>query len=226
MAFPKKPKGNDSVVINPPQFELVRIPIIGTSNYVMNAFSQEAKVMMENAQMLGSVDKPSRTKRPPKDFEAAYKGSMHVSTDGWHGIPVIAFRAAMVRASSLIGIEMTRAKMCMFVECDGYDSQGQGLVKITHGRPEMFTAPVRNDNGSIDIRARARFAPGWRATVTLKFDAEFLSKSSIINLLERAGTQVGVGAGRPFSTKSVGQSWGTFAVKADQDSKRRDEAAE
>jgi hypothetical protein len=33
-----------------------------------------------------------------------------------------------------------------------------------------------------------------------------------VNLLDRAGQQVGIGAGRPFSKKSVGQGWGTFSV--------------
>lgn len=217
MAFGKKAVGNDAVIINPPKFELVRVPILGTSNYVCNAFSEEAAEMMKADQMRGQVDKPARSKKPPKDFDKGYLGSMHVSADGWHGIPVTAFRQALVRAASLVGIEMTKAKMCVFVECDGFQNDGQGLVRIVKGEPTRLDAPVRNDNGAIDIRARARFAPGWEAVVSLKYDAEFLSKSSVINLLERAGTQVGVGAGRPFSTKSAGMGWGTFKVISDAD---------
>lgn len=224
MAFGKKSSATDTVVINPPKYEIVRVPICGTANYVMNKFSDEACRMMKEVQERGSQDRPARKKKAPKNFEEGYRGSMHVAVDGWHGIPCIAIRAAMVRACSLVGIEMTKAKMCLSVEPDGFDRDGDGLVRITKGEPEQFEKPVRNDNGSADIRSRARFAPGWEATITLKFDAEFLSKSSVVNLLERAGVQVGVGAGRPFSTKSVGQNWGTFRVVADEE--RGQKAAE
>jgi hypothetical protein len=48
--------------------------------------------------------------------------------------------------------------------------------------------------------------------VTVQFDADMITAQSIVNLLDRAGKQVGIGAGRPFSKKSVGQGWGTFSV--------------
>jgi hypothetical protein len=215
MAAKKKASGpGDVIVISAPSTKEVRVPIIGTSNYVSNAFSQEAKNIMENDMARGDVDKArgSAKKRPPKDFDAQYEGSLHRSTEGWYGIPVIAFRAAMVRAASLCGVEMTRAKMCVFVLADGNTPDGVGLVRITRGEPEQFRMAVRNNGGGTDIRARGRFAPGWEATVRILFDEEFLSAQSVVNLLARAGVSVGVGAGRPFSTMSVGQGWGTFSV--------------
>ncbi len=210
MAFGKK--SNDAVVINAPNFRVVQIPIRGTSIYVCNAFSGEAQTEMSEKQAKGSVDSGKRNKKAPKDFDAQYKGSLHVSAKGWHGIPVMALKASMVRAASLCGIEMTRTKMCVFVEADGYQKDGQGLVKLTSGKPERFDSPVRNANGAMDIRARGRYEMGWAATVTVKYDADFLSVSSVVNLLMRAGISVGVGAGRPASTMSSGQGWGTFEV--------------
>jgi hypothetical protein len=215
MAAAKKIAGaTDAVTINAPSMGIARILIRGLTNYVCNSFPEEARNQMMRDQMAGSVDKVrgGAKKRPPKDFDAGYRGSMHVSTEGWHGIPVIAIRSAMVRAARLCGIEMTAAKMCVFVEADGFDKDGKGLVRITRGEPERFDSYVRNDNGSADIRARARFAPGWEAMVTLQFDSEFMSGTSAVNLLHRAGLQVGIGAGRPFSTNSVGQGWGTFEI--------------
>jgi hypothetical protein len=212
MAFGKK--SNDAVVINAPNFREALIPIRGTANFVSNNFSEEARSQMAADQEKGSADKArgGAKKRAPKDFEAGFRGSLHRSTEGWYGIPVIAFRAAMVRASSLVGIEMTRAKQCIFIECDGFDREGKGLVRITKGEPEHQQSFVKNDNGKPDIRSRGVFKAGWEATVHLKFDADFLSGQSVVNLLARAGVQVGVGAGRPFSTNSVGQGWGTFEV--------------
>jgi hypothetical protein len=218
MAFGKKATSNDAVVINPPNFKLVRVPIRGDTSYVSNAFAQEAQHMMAADQAKGQIDKAKGrgAKKPPKDFEAQYRGSLHQSTEGWYGIPVIAFRAAMVRSSSLVGIEMTRAKMCLFVVADGFDKDGQGLVQITKGTPERFDAFAKNSNGGADIRSRGRFAPGWEATITMKYDGDFLSQASVVNLLARAGVCVGVGAGRPFSSMSVGQGWGSFYVVTEE----------
>jgi hypothetical protein len=205
--------GEVYVTINPPKNEIARVRICGNTIYVSNAFSEEARQQMAAGQARGEVDRSKKNKkREPKDFEKGFRGSLHQSTEGWYGIPCISFRAAMVRAASLCGVEMTRAKMCVFVEPDGFSSEGTPLVRIVKGEPEKFLSPVRNDNGSPDIRARGRFAPGWECVVTLRYDGEFLSASSVINLLARAGFSVGVGAGRPFSTKSVGQGWGTFDV--------------
>ena len=179
--------------------------------------------MLKESMEKGQVDKKRGNKLPPKDFEKGYEGSKHLSVDGWCGIPCIAFKAAMVRAGSLVGVEMTKAKQCIEILADGVATHGSGLVRITSGEPERFDAYVRNSNGSPDIRARARFPAGWEATVTIRYDADFLSASSVINLLARAGWSVGVGAGRPFSTMSVGQGWGTFEVVTDDEKK---EAAE
>lgn len=214
-----KKEANDRVVINAPNMQTALVAILGTTNYVTNNFGAEAAEQMRADQERGSVDKPAgggrSKKKPPKDFEKGYRDSLHQSTEGWYGIPVIAFRAACVRAAQLCGIEMTRAKMCIFVKADGFDADGKGLVRITKGEPEMFVAPVRNSGGKIDMRARGRFAPGWEATVSLQFDADFMSLSSAVNLLARAGEQVGVGAGRPFSTMSSGQGWGQFTVNTE-----------
>ena len=223
MAATKKTPTEVHVTIKPPRNEFVPVLIRGTSNYVSNKFSDEAKNMMMQDQMRGEVDKSRKKKREPKNFEAGFRGSLHVlvsDKDGkplkdCYGIPCVAFRAAMVRAASLCGVEMTKAKMCVFVMPDGFDAEGNGMVLITRGAPERFDAFVRNDNGSADIRARGRFAPGWEATVTIQYDADFLSADSAVNLLARAGVNVGVGAGRAFSKDSVGQSWGSFEVLTD-----------
>lgn len=216
----KKIEGaKDSVTINAPNMLIVSVPIRGTVNYVSNNFGEEARQQMQEDQALGSVDKPARGgkrgPKEPKDFKKGYEQSMHRSTEGWYGIPVIAFRSALVRAAQLCGVEMTRAKMCVFVVADGFDSDGKGLVQIRKGTPEQFIAPVRNSGGKVDLRSRGRFAPGWESTVTLKYDADFMSQASVINLLSRAGSQVGIGAGRPFSTMSVGQGWGEFEIVTD-----------
>ena len=86
------------------------------------------------------------------------------------------------------------------------------LVKITKGKPAMFITYTRNGASSVDLRARARWAEGWEAKVRITYDADQYDFKTILNLLERMGRTIGVGAGRPGSKDSAGQGWGTFTV--------------
>ena len=118
----------------------------------------------------------------------------------------------MIDACRTAGLVMTRAKMSVFVLADGFDADdGTPLVRLIAGDPERTEMLVRNDDGSADIRIRPMWRE-WAADVTLEFDADMITPDSVVNLLDRAGRQVGIGEGRPFSKNSVGQGWGTFSV--------------
>jgi len=213
MAAAKK-KVATEIKITAPNFQVLNVGIVGTAPYVSNNFSQEAQEMMREAQAAGETSKTGGKKRDPKDFEKAYKGSLHESEKGWVGIPATAFRNALIRACAVAGMEMTKAKMCVFVEADGYEAgRVTPLVQITKGKPEQFIAPARNANGSIDLRSRAKFLPGWEAKLRVRFDADLFTSEMVANLVNRAGISVGVGAGRPFSKDSAGVGWGTFEIR-------------
>lgn len=211
MAFAKK---DDSVaIIKPANLVTTTIRIKGTAPFVQNKFSKKAQDQMMEAMSTPKAAKKSKTERPPRDYEDDFLQAQHRSTAGWNGIPCPAFRAAMIDACRTVGMVMTRAKMSVFVEPDGFDvDEGTPLVKlISESAPERTEMLVRNDNGSADIRIRPMWRD-WAADVTLTFDADMITPESVVNLLDRAGRQVGVGEGRPFSKNSVGQGWGTFAV--------------
>jgi hypothetical protein len=202
------------IKITAPNYQVLKTVITGTAPYVSNNFSQEAQEIMHGAQAAGATAKTAGKKRDPKDFAKAFEGSLHKSEKGWYGIPATAFRNALIRACAVSGVEMTKAKMCVFVEADGYEvGRGTPLVQITKGKPEQFIAPARNANGSIDLRSRGRFVTGWEATLRVRFDADLFTSEMIANLINRAGISVGVGAGRPFSKDSAGVGWGTFELR-------------
>jgi hypothetical protein len=212
MAMRKKQEAKE-VEVKAPNYVVFKTTLMGTAPYVSNNFAQESQEMMAAAQAAGDAGKKGK-KRDPKDFAAAYRGSLHESEDGWYGIPATAFRSSLIRACVPIGLEMTKARMSIFVEADGYEKgTGTPLVKFTKGRPEMFKAFARNASGGADIRARGRFAPGWECVLRVRFDADFFTLEKVANLVARAGISVGVGAGRPFSKMSDGCGWGTFEIK-------------
>jgi len=211
-ANPTPTKGNAELTIAPPNFRVAEFRIRGTAAYVQNKFSAKARATIREAQEAGQAGRKGKAK-VAKDFESAYKAAMHVSSDGWFGIPAPAFRNAMISACKIVGFAMTRAKLSVFILADGQDADdATPLVKISKGKPEYSELPVRLQNGSCDLRPRPLWREGWEAVVRIRFDADQFTLEDVGNLIVRAGIQVGVGEGRPDSKKSNGADWGTFEV--------------
>jgi len=199
-----------SMTIAPANLKVSEFRVVGVAPYVQNKFSSKARETMRRDQEAGSTAKKGR-KREPKDFEQVYQDAIHYSDDGWIGIPANGLRAALVSACRMAGFQMTKAKLAVFVEADGYDATDQTpLVRITKGEPEYREDYVRNETGVTDIRPRPMFRPGWEAVVRLRYDADQFTTDDVANLLYRAGMQVGIGEGRPDSRKSTGMGWGLF----------------
>jgi hypothetical protein len=207
----KKADAATHINISAPNFQTAQVKIVGTAPFVMNRMSSDNRIKMILKQEEGSRSKKGQ-KRDPKDFDRVYKGAMHISTEGWYGIPASSFRNALVSACRTVGFAMTRAKLSLFIIHDGVDAEdGQPLVKLV-GEPVRKDLPVKLADGSTDIIPRPFFME-WSAVVTLRWDADQFSASDVINLLSRAGVQVGIGAGRPDSKNSCGMGWGTFEVQ-------------
>lgn len=210
MAFTKKT--DEVATIKPANIVRTTLRVRGTAPFVQNKFSFKAKQKMMADMAKTAAEKKGKADRDPRNYDDDFIQAQHISTAGWNGIPCPAFRAAMIDACRTVGLVMTKAKMSVFVLPDGFDKDdGTPLVRLLSGKPEKTESLVRNDNGGADIRIRPMWRE-WEADVTVEFDADMITPDSVINLLDRAGRQVGVGEGRPFSKNSVGQGWGTFTV--------------
>jgi len=165
---------------------------------------------MRAKQEMGGVAKKGRA-RDPKNFAELFEQAKHVSRDGWEGVAAAAFRGAMISACRLVGFKMTIGKLSVFIESDGVSRlDGTPLVRI-HGEAMQFESMVRNETGVADIRVRPRYDE-WSALVRVRFDREQFSEDDVVNLIVRAGTQVGICEGRPDSSQSYGQGWGLFEI--------------
>src|SRR5258708_11853135 len=127
-------------------------------------------------------------------------------------MPAGAFRTAMVDACRLVGFAMTKAKLAVFIEKDGIDSvTAVPLVRIV-GEPQMRIKPERNDDGSMDLRARPVWENWSIDPLRVRWEFDQFSEEDIYNLLLRAGAQVGIGEGRPNSRNSTGIGFGLWDV--------------
>lgn len=196
------------VTIRPANIQTAQFSIIGTAPMVQARFSKKAELMAKMAE--GSTAKNKR-ERKARDYEQEMKDAMHISTEGWQGIPAPAFRAGMISACRLVGFKMTLAKLSVFVEHDGIDAvDGVPLVKF-EGTPELLSMHTRNATGVVDVRARPIWRE-WSAKVRIKYDADQFNQNDVANLMQRVGMQVGIGEGRPDSRSSAGLGWGTFKL--------------
>ena len=203
------------VVISPPNFKKAAIRLRGTSPYVGHRFSEKSLRIMEDRQRAGEQGKKDK-KREARDFEADYLAAIHVSREGWYGIPAPCFRNAAISACRVAGFAMTRAKLSLFVIADGYDHlDGSPLVRIYGECRPTPPMSVRNESGVADLRVRPVWEE-WYVDLTLRWDGDQFSFADVFNLLNRAGNQVGIGEGRPDSPHSNGLGWGTFEVDTQQ----------
>lgn len=208
----KKKETDGAITVNAPNIQTIVVAIRGLTQYVQHRFSEKQRKTMLDKQ----TDPTNRGKktRDPKNLDELYHAAMYKTEDGSHGIPASAFRNAMIDACRLAGLKMTEARMTVFVQHDGVDAvDGTPLVFI-EGDPEPLVLPTRNQTGVADIRVRPRWRE-WGARVKVVYDADQINAESVVNLLHRAGLQVGVGEGRPFSRRSAGMGWGTFEIMGD-----------
>jgi hypothetical protein len=75
----------------------------------------------------------------------------------------------------------------------------------------MHIERVKVGIASTDLASRAVFEK-WESTFDIEWDDDVFKAQDIVNLLARAGWQVGIGAGRPLSKMSGGTGKGTFKV--------------
>jgi len=201
----------EAIIITKPNFVTATIGVESTAPFVFNKFSARSQTLMIEKQEAGQQAK-NRRKRDPKDFDKIWRETVHYSEEGWHGFPAASIRNALIEACKCVGFKMTIAKLSVFIEADGYDqTDGQPLVRMHGDAPERFDCPVRIAMGSTDIATRGR-VKRWSAQIRVRWDADQFSATDVMNLLARAGEQVGIGAGRPSSRTSTGMGWGTFRL--------------
>lgn len=198
------------IKVEPIDVQRARFDIEGASMLGISRFSQKAREAMEAKQIAGSTAKV-KNKREARDFDADYEASKYVSEEGWLGANASCFRNGIISVSKIAGLVMTRVKLAAWTIADGVDKfDGTPLVRI-YGEPEKWIAPVRNADGSFDLRSRARWRE-WKMTVQMEFDAGILSLDNLTNLMIRLGRQAGICEGRPDSKFGPGIGMGLFRL--------------
>jgi len=203
----------EEVAIKPPNIRAAEFILEGTTPYMQHRFWKKAELIRGHQQGKQGGKRP---KKEPRDFRQEWQEATYKMADGSYGINVSAFRQGLISACRLANFKMTVAKLSIFVLHDGFDERDGTLLVRLDGDPRPFTTEniqwVKNDDGSVDLRAR----PIWDISsvkLRIRYDADQFALMDVTNLLQRLGEQVGLGEGRPDSKYSAGLGYGLFAMK-------------
>ena len=184
------------VRIAAPNWKVMKVPIIGEGTYIPHRATID-KVKM--VQKIGVKGKP----RKQRDLDAEYESCFYRDDDGDYAIPGSAFkRAIQAAAIDLQDIFQTTIKRNVHI-LEEYAKLEYEKIR----RREDITRQ-KGINKTLDIRVRPEFV-GWKTVITVRFDADVIPEESMLNLIEQAGTKIGVGDWRP---EKSGNLHGTFHI--------------
>jgi hypothetical protein len=193
------PKKEDVGIELPPlAIQLMEVTVIGDSPLIVHAWSAKAKREMLDKQM-----KKAKGAKEAKNPKADFESSLYRIDDGY-GFPSIGFKAAAVTAgTSVAGLTKIAARQAFHILGEDIDVAGafegtsarHNLVRI-EGKLSMREDMVKIAMGTADLRYRGEFSD-WHARLLVRYNANVLSESQILNLINVAGFAVGVGEWRP-----------------------------
>jgi len=213
------PKAKEALQVLAPNFRALTLTLNSTSpGLIVHRFAEKAKKEMLDKMMATSRVKK---KRAPKDPQAEFIGSLYLldkkgerydataipkklTPEMRYGFPANGFKKAMVSACRVTeGLSMAEAKQLFFVVGDVGD-----LIEIKSKKMPQMAEDVVRVSMSTDIRYRGWF-PEWTAGLRIEYDADRVTTEDIVNLLRKAGMQVGIGERRP---EKEGNTYGRWTV--------------
>lgn len=162
--------------------------IRGTSPLIQHAWSDKGLKMMRMS-AAERKKQPKTQREPQQEAESA----TYRTDEGAYGIPLTAFKAALVGAAHKdFGLEKTLLRKAFFVP----SADSGRVVAMECEEPIVREDIVRVGAGQTDLRYRPQF-DRWRVNILAEIDGELLSGQDVANLVNRAGFSVGIGEWRP-----------------------------
>ena len=131
--------------------------------------------------------------------------SLWLNAGGAPAIPAAAVRAAIeTGAKRRRQGPQVRSGLIVLRTVFEYDRERYGATLEEIGGKAQYTVPVVVKGSRVN-RTRARFEPPWSCTVTVDVDEELIDREQLLEWLEIAGRQVGLGDWRPEKSGTFGR---------------------
>ena len=212
----------DSFVVPPDPEKVIEVDILGAAEGMLqNQLRPETKDELQNGKKAGATEtKAQRTEKA----RASWEGSGHYSKDGVRGHPSESYLKAMQQAVTMVtlsGGKKTSSKAmvlrCLSVLPDAFSKEGLPLCcfsRDTKANSDIKVEPAEhwannNNAGGTPVPVyRTHILGGWKMTVRVSYDSTVLRPQDVLMLMQKAGTNVGVGSWR----KEKGGVFGRWKV--------------
>ena len=182
------------VEMNPIQIGFMNVNVKGESPLLMNKFSDKSKGDMIEKQTTSGKTKTKEL----RNIKEEVKNAIYYTADGKAGVPVYAFKKALVEASSYMeGINQKDVKGSDFIVGDiGPLKFKKMVVNESIVRIGSFKVPY--------VRYRPSFHD-WSCSLVVKYNASQIQPNQILNLFRLAGFHIGILDWRPQKNGQFGQ---------------------
>jgi len=179
-----------SIQLKPIVPKTISFWIRGTAPLIQHAWSEKALRMLRMT--AAERKKQPKVARNPEEEALA---AMYVTDDGEPGLPMLAFKSALISAAHKdLGIEKTLVRKSLFLPAASYSANL--IAPLVADAPEIREDIVRVGANQTDMRYRPEFK-NWAVRVIVEIDSDMLNEQDVVNLVNRAGFSVGVGEWRP-----------------------------
>lgn len=188
------------VKVQPLNHNTIKVKIIGKTPLLMDRMPEET--------MQGILDKQTGVaksgKKQLRDTQKEVERAIHKMSDGTIGFPIAGFKRGMIESASFVGDKFFSKKLV------------SGGVRIINGREGLVPIKFKKmDVLKHNIGHNMKFSPqfhNWSTELAIQFDANNISATDIVNLLNYAGFYVGVGAWRSKCREGGSGEMGAYEV--------------
>lgn len=212
----------ESFKVPPDPERVIAVEILGADEGMLqNQLKPETKHELQYGKESGASE--TRAQKTEK-AKANWTASGHFAKNGTRGHPSESFLKGMMQAVTMVtlsGGKKTSSKAmvlrCISVLPDAFSKDGLPLCCFTEDpkandgdnvEPAEHWANNKNAGGTPVPVYRTHIPGGWKMTIRVAYDSTVLRAQDILMLMQKAGTNVGIGAWR----KEKGGVFGRFKV--------------
>jgi hypothetical protein len=190
-----------TIEIPAPNFREILVTVKGrTPGLLTDRYGERTREVIKHRE----AHPNQKQEKVARDPEAEFRGALYVVADAngkraRYGIPAAAFHKAMISAGGrFAGLKNMGPTLAgaITVEAD--------LIELRASEPVMREDPrsIKGQRSSLIYRA---WFHEWEADLPIRFDADLFTEAQVLNLIARAGEQVGVGNWRPEKKGNFGR---------------------
>ncbi len=183
-----------AVKIAPLNIKRVKIKIKGKTPLLMDRMTDEVKDQILQKQM-----GISQTNKTLRDIEKEQKDAIHYTNKKKIGFPASGFKSGMIESTSFVGGKMFSKKLLKGVQLV---NAVDGLIVLAWKKQDILKHTI-----GINTKYSPQFHK-WTCTLEIEYDANNISATDIVTLLDYSGYYYGIGIWSPRS--KCGGSFGMY----------------